>query len=152
MALAAEVPALLCACRAILAILARYKQHLNVVHLELPTSFNYTYKYWLSCLLPCFSWRHFLPWLVSLPACHLISYHLSDPQTQYHQIKMAYSFKKLRSLIFALFQIHALMFFNSYKFRKKLGRKGRLQHTPTPNPITISQTVNIFHWCKIHTF
>lgn len=45
MALAAEVPALLCVCRGILAILARYKQHLNVVHLELLTSFNYTYKY-----------------------------------------------------------------------------------------------------------
>lgn len=43
MVLAAEVPALLCVCRGILAVLARYKQHLNVVHLEHPISFNYTY-------------------------------------------------------------------------------------------------------------
>lgn len=90
MALAAEVPALLCL-QGILVILARYKRHLIVLHLEHPTSFNYAYKYWFSCLLHFFSRRHFQPWLVNLPACHLISY--SKPQTQYHQIKMAYSFK-----------------------------------------------------------
>lgn len=100
-ALAAEVPSLLCL-RGKLAILARYKQHLNVVHLSIPlaliTLINTDSL--ASCLF--FSWRHFQSWLVNLPACHLISYHLSEPQTQYHQIKMAYSFKSMRSFIFSL--------------------------------------------------